>query len=739
MASVPDMVASLLSRQGGDGSAHTAALKEVLRLAVQQDSSDGLAGVVEKLADAARDPCWRQPLGESGVLDHVLSVVSAESGTLLKKQALRLIGNACADCDDNRAKVVRARSLPNLIIDCLNRDDLLCFAIGAAHNLCIDFQPAQAQASAAGLSSRLVNIVSGERLSTCEPVLSQVMTVLELLCNEDSEPKIANPHTPTRLLELAVSARYEADMDTFMEICTPALAYLTFQTLQPTFLDSNGFSLLQTAFHQLYTRFDITELDADTTSQLKQVGGAFLTVFADISALPEFSTACPLDSEAVATLVDWLKLPSDLSHLQTAACLSLGNLSRSDESGMKLMNASGPLIDILASATPRGSSHPAAANNSTPLQLVHAALSFLKNLAIPQPNKARLGSLLLDPSGPMILPQIWSTTRTQPQLQFAAVSLSRLLLVNCPSNVRFICALLPNKTEHPTNLSLLHSIASSADEEPIKMEAARAVALVCRALHSSPFFDVLDKGWTSPAPATDDSSSTAEAPLLSFYTAHTPQIPSSLFFLLTQPRFPAVRSDAIFTLALMSRSAAGARMALRALQFRDTPTTITTTTTHEDNNSTAPSTTKTTGWSVLAEAITGLNSSDPLVQQFSDLTIGTDGRRGGRGGCDPTTPTTAITTTTTETKPELDTKGKEENGVTIQKLSPRTLQPQAPQQQQRQPARMAQMDRENGMVLIAELLHRFPDDLSALREPLRAVLEKGGELVSGDRERMQRE
>lgn len=48
---------------------------------------------------------WRLPVGESGLLDFFLStdIFSAEGEALpleLKKQALRLMGNACAECGE---------------------------------------------------------------------------------------------------------------------------------------------------------------------------------------------------------------------------------------------------------------------------------------------------------------------------------------------------------------------------------------------------------------------------------------------------------------------------------------------------------------------------------------------------------------------------------------------------------------------------------------------------------------
>jgi hypothetical protein len=45
-------------------------------------------------------------------------------------------------------------------------------------------EPAQLQASEAGLSKVLVDIISSNRLSSCQPSLSHIMTIFELLCNQ---------------------------------------------------------------------------------------------------------------------------------------------------------------------------------------------------------------------------------------------------------------------------------------------------------------------------------------------------------------------------------------------------------------------------------------------------------------------------------------------------------------------------------------------------------------------------
>jgi hypothetical protein len=120
MAWSPDKVAALLSSRYGDSTERTAALNQVL-VGIQDGGDEDLAAIVEKLADGARDgefvralchcqhgklrtvflcvASWRLPLGDSGLLQHVLAAVPVkEPRHPLNKQALRLIGNACADC-----------------------------------------------------------------------------------------------------------------------------------------------------------------------------------------------------------------------------------------------------------------------------------------------------------------------------------------------------------------------------------------------------------------------------------------------------------------------------------------------------------------------------------------------------------------------------------------------------------------------------------------------------------------
>lgn len=98
---------------------------------------------------------WRVPLGDSGILNFFLELLSANTlRHALKLQILRLVGNSCADTgkldirtlfyhtdieiDENRARVVASNCMP-LIITQLSDTNLLAFAIPVLYNVCVDY------------------------------------------------------------------------------------------------------------------------------------------------------------------------------------------------------------------------------------------------------------------------------------------------------------------------------------------------------------------------------------------------------------------------------------------------------------------------------------------------------------------------------------------------------------------------------------------------------------------------
>ncbi len=500
-------------------------------------------------------------------------------------------------------------------------------------------EPAQLQACQAHLSRTLVDIISGPRLYQCRAFLNIICKIFGLLVTQgwpfslhpwyfldrhtdspspEAEIPLADPATPHYLLQLAANPEMSLDGEEFCILASVALAYLAYEPFQEELIRRSGVQALLSAFSDSFTKYDIGEMDPDDVEEFKSLGNRFMHVIADVVALPSFLPQYPLNSHAVQTLRVWVANSFNITSLQTAGCIALGNLARSDQSSIYFVHDVKihiPLIKLL--------SNPYAAlqlpSETTPdgippsSQLIYAVLSFLKNLAIPAANKPMLGTLLDPPAS--ILPRLWNSTDAQPQVQFAAVSLARLLLLNCPANVRKICTPLSTDASSPahdrSNLHVLISLFKRTDAENTKTEAARAVVAVCRVLHTSPDADsILPEDWeptedasiysgsthtntnsafssSEPSPNTmnstgpvSDMDETITAPpsivtpapgasyqlrRARFCNAHM-DMSDCFGYLMTQERFPVLRSEIWFVSAILSRSTDGAHLVLRALQ-----------------------------------------------------------------------------------------------------------------------------------------------------------------------------
>lgn len=563
-----------------------------------------------------------------------------------------------------------------------------------------------------------MDLLEGPRLETSRPLIGLICKILALIITQEPEARIGSPATPRVLLSIATDREHPADVEDFSALTSVALAYLTHETFQASNLAS--VPLLLDAFSMSHTVFDPSDADDPTAAaQLKQVRSAFVPVLADISALPDFITVPAqgtsqsqlLEHPVLKTLQGWLRGPPEQATLQSAACLALGNVARSDATCEALVGGAAihePLIEILARCTGSGT----AAGTPSNSQLTHAVISFLKNLAIPAANKPALGRLL----EPGLLPKLWSTWGdTQPQSQFAAVSLGRLLLVGCPPNVSRLCAPLGRDTDAPdharrTSLHALLGLFDRSDVEPTKTEVARAVANVCRALHSASVESVLSDVWEEAPPTsstaethdstTGDPSSPVETRRANFYAAHQLSFSKALSFLLTQTRFPALRSEAWFVLALTSRgSASGASVARAALDPIG-------------------------ACRALVEAVTGRQ----------DISDGDDLLLAASSSGDASDTVEDVLSNSTGAVQQQQNQGAADGGVSVGMeglglgdLQPRQVDPAAR-------AGMARVDRENALCLVAVLVRDGADELDpARRDIYQRLLATGGELILNSR------
>ena len=447
-------------------------------------------------------------------------------------------------------------------------------------------------------------------------------------------------------------------MEDFAALASVAAAYLGHESFQKNMLSEPHIALLMNTFYHAHTAFQLAHLeDADAEAALKQCRSSLLTALSDISADDDFPLYHPLGSPISQTFFSWLQGP--VASMKPAACLVLGNLSRSDETSTALVQNFAihtPLISLLSDPS-----------TSDP-QTLHSAFSFLKNLAIPVANKPFLGALL----EPICIPRIFALD-TMPQVQFSAVSLTRLLVVNCPENVARVCSRLSKDESSPSyDRSSVHAIISvfeRSDAEPTKLEAARSIAALCRVLHSNPAADVLPEWDSESGDELGEDGKRRSA----FYAHH--DLSKPLSFLVCQEKWPILRSEAWFVFALMCRSKDGGGVILN-LTFNDATT------------------------AALMKTVTGRETLPVSAESQNDaIQLSPD--------------TTAVSSISPDA-----------GGL---QLEPQQVNPQ-------QMADMARIDRENAVVLCTEMVKHWGEEMPQMRLSMwQDLIKEGTEIIAQGR------
>ncbi|PQE27248.1 GTP binding protein [Rutstroemia sp. NJR-2017a WRK4] len=562
---------------------------------------------------------------------------------------------------ENRERVVSANYMPTIISQ-LQNDTLLAFVIPVLYNVCVDYVPAQQAASKSHLSTELTTLISSPRFKGSMHFLGYICKIYEMLIQQPSEPDLAPENTPIVLLNLAADRENPVDMEDYMALVNAAAGYLGHERFQKALIKTPlALDTTLTILVDSYTRFDShPSIGPETTSEddaklLTRMRINLNQALSDISALPEFKEACPIVSPFASSLRRWLSSPQ--IQLQVCACIMLGNLARNDEACETFVHTARvhqPLVAILQDA-----------NDS---QLLHAALGFLKNLALPLKNKEVLGaSGLFD-----VLPRLWLLDILQP-IQLSSISLTRQLLNGWMDNVHRICQRLTPDTDSPAHdrskLSLLIALFDRTDVEPIRMEIARLITAVCRVFTA----------WKGlPQEELNDMRAR-------FLQRH-PDLGRPLSFMVSQTKWPIVRSEGWFTFAIMARYSDSAQCISDMMQ---------------DVSVFQP----------LVELLTG----KPLLEyQASSSTS------------PAATETSPLGSTSQNQTPTPDTNPF---GLDAEPQSPEPVMPEA------QAAEMARIDRENALVLVSELLKNRGSEMAVMRRTLfEDLLKGGGELVMSYRE-----
>ncbi|KAL8837183.1 MAG: hypothetical protein Q9170_002645 [Blastenia crenularia] len=300
------------------------------------------------------------------------------------------------------------------------------------------------------------------------------------------------------------------------------------------FVDQNKVTIFLDELVGSYT-YDILEFDT-TEEEISILRNAITQTLADVSATNVFARSYGIDSPVVSSLIQWLSLPHE--QLWISSCLVLGNLARSDAICLEMVRRLGlhrRLLELV--------------QDQPDMQVAYAALGFLRNLALPAENKNIIGNQ----QSVQTISSFWSMD-LHPQVQHTSVALLRQLLNNCIGNVRWLLESLSPDQDSPahekTYLSLLLLLFGRTDDVSTQVEIGRTVATICRCIASS------SQGL--PPESTN-------AILHRLYGMHA-DIARPLAMMVSQSRFPIIRSEGWFALALMARSREGTAAVGEALQ-----------------------------------------------------------------------------------------------------------------------------------------------------------------------------
>ncbi|OJD15793.1 hypothetical protein AJ78_03973 [Emergomyces pasteurianus Ep9510] len=499
-----------------------------------RSGSDYMVQAAEVLANGSRDPAWRGAYGHSGILEFFLRIIATddvEDDILL--HSLRLIGNSCADTNENRQLVVdKNYTLP--IIKLFHNPAVFHVAIPVIYNICVDYEPAQAQVAANAIGYNLITLLS-EDLIEGDSLLTYTLELLETATDQAQGVE----HVPDAALPLLINLATDEGIEFiyFTALGSCLASYLQNERFQNLCIIRR---LVERVISVLRRSYDpaFHALPPENIQLLTQLRLRLNQALSDISALPLFSQTYPFNSDLSETLRSWLQEPND--QLQICACVMLGNLAREDKictSMVKDFQVHIPLIATL--------------NSDAKAAVLYAVLGFLKNLAIATDNKEHLGSAGIIKA----VSRLWAF-ETVPQVQFSAASLTRQVIVSSFNNISRLLEPLSPDPDSPANsrtyLSLLLSLFEKSASTPIKIEIGRTICAICRSINQR---------------QQDGSEASIEASELSerLYKLHE-DVAWPIGSMVTQTEWPVVQSEGWFALALMASTPSGALAVVDSLQ-----------------------------------------------------------------------------------------------------------------------------------------------------------------------------
>lgn len=378
----------------------------------------------------------------------------------------------------------------------------------------------------------LLKLIQDDAVKDNEALLDFSYELIELSSQDtNAEQGIDQSPNGTILLLMELAISEEVSFSQFSSLANCLATYLQRGRFQNACISNR---MVDHVLSVLERSFSFEEgRSSENIQSLVQLQLKINQTLAEVSDSPLFIQTYPLDSPLMQKLKSWLTASQD--QLQVCACVMMGNLARSDEVCQRMvqeLDIHTTLISIL-----KGDAKAA---------VLHSVLGFLKNLAIPHDNKLRLGDAAIIPA----LSHLWEY-ETVPQVQFSAVSITRVVVPSVENIPRLLTLVSPDSGQQ-TYLSLLLSLFQKTDSVPIKIEIGRIVASICRTL----------------CPKAREENTEANALLDRLFSLHE-DVAHPVGAMITQTQWPVVQSEGWFALALIASNTQGCRSIVNCFQDSD--------------------------------------------------------------------------------------------------------------------------------------------------------------------------
>ncbi|KAG4302736.1 hypothetical protein PCK1_001091 [Pneumocystis canis] len=423
-------------------------------------------------------------------------------------QCLRVIGNCCIDHAENRQRILDL-SGEDVFIEFLDHIDpnVSTVSLTSLLNLCIDSEAATERLEGKDVVSK---ILKSSNLNTNFDILARIIRWLM------SRGFFKNLYYSKRISDILKETK-KYDVDSFMHFLSIIQSYtnnvVDIFSIILMFLPQSDVQLRLVQSGKIYELlkyfYCVVPCQENFNSENKGIISMLINLFGEIAANNDYVEFILNNKLVMDMLLDCLDINS-YGTLTMCACVMLGNLARTGNSIYRVcvyfvheLRLHEKLINIIKSL-------------DNP-KIIYSAAGFLKNLSISNNNKSIIG----EAGGIKSCMKLFTFDLVKP-IQYLAVSIFRQLIINETKNISFSIS--------SGAFEQLLELRKKTDDYSIVMEASRVLSSMIRTINKFKLFDIEKK--------------------LASYT----NLEDIFRDMILQTQYPIVRTDAIFSLALITRS-----------------------------------------------------------------------------------------------------------------------------------------------------------------------------------------